>query len=202
MRVAKQSVLALSLAALTLPSAACGSTSGASSSTLRTVVKATDLPPASQVAANSTVVAPGTWGIVQRPDLPVTYAVKATAIQHGKPGELGDVRVLNGYTDLSTATPYYISFDYVVLAGNKNESPIRQLTAIGTTDVDKIITLSISNDLYKCDPPADKVVSPPDTGYVLQGCVVAVAAAGTEPTFLRYYELKGSKDVRFPIPAG
>lgn len=191
--------------------AACSSSGSESGSgTERSLQKASGLPPAAAVARNGTAVAVGRWGVVaarDSQDKPVTFAIKAIAVRHGKAGELEDVQLLNndGTTDPAKAVPYYISYDYAVLAGGVLESPVQELSAASraTGDSDPTLTtLLVPDEFERCEPRGDDNAVPPGLGYDRHGCIVALAArSGVVPKYLRYDKLTGSERVRFPIPA-
>jgi hypothetical protein len=185
-------------------------TAGCAGKPERTFTRPADLPTAQQVSVDNSVVEVGAWGVLRMPGTAGdtgtdVIAVKVTAVDHGEPGALGDVQLLNspggGQSRLADAVPYFVSYDYAVLVGNRiSSTPMHWLYATTDTGTDDIDTLSLPDSVEECRTPGDEEY-PPDLGYARHGCLTAVARNGAVPTQLVFDVLtNGSRGVTFRLP--
>jgi hypothetical protein len=187
--------LVTSLAVLSL--AACSGSSaggGGSSQDDFTSVPAKNLPQATALAKDGSTVSAGTWGVVKygTTDGKVTVmAIKVTDVRVGKCGALKDLR---GVGDMSTTTPFYVSFSWAPMKGDPQASPIQSLSNPEGS------TLSVPRGFAKCKTPAalDYTGSLGDEQH---GCAVLAATSGV-PTSMVFDPPRGSQKVSFALPAG
>jgi hypothetical protein len=153
-------------------------TAGCAGKPERTFTRPADLPTAQQVSADNSVVEVGAWGVLRMPGTggdtgTDVIAVKVAAVDQGEAGALEDVQLLNspggGQSRLADAVPYFVSYDYAVLVGNRiSSTPMHWLYATTDTGTDDIDTLSLPDSVEECRTPGDEDPAParcPSAGW-------------------------------------
>lgn len=145
---------------------------------------ATNMPDPSALTPAGTVVPAGEWAVVQVHDStatpPVsTIAIRSGAIRQGDPDDLADVQVMNGTSDSTAGTPFYVNYSWVLLEGSEFSSPVQRVSAIDSASGDTGSTLLVPDEYEKCsDSPTGQFEN---KGVVNVLCSVDVFTGGHVP---------------------
>jgi hypothetical protein len=181
---------------------------GCASTKTRTFSKPTDVPALSALVPNGSRVPFGNWGVVTDSSSGISevMALRIHSVVAGKAGEFKDMRIsgltfVQGDTvpDQEHATPYFISYDWVVVSGDSNATPNWHLDAHGDKGGD-IDSLVVTGSAAKCDVKADADDVRPGPGYELHGCAVLLAEENITPISLDFTAHTGSKMIQFTLP--
>ncbi|RFA21182.1 hypothetical protein [Subtercola boreus] len=116
---------------------------------------ATNMPDAAALTPAGSVVPAGEWAVVELSDSSetpavTTIAIRSGAVRQGSPDDLADVQVMNGTSDSTTGTPYYVNYSWVLLEGSENSSPIQRVSALNSATGDTGNTLLVPDEYEKC----------------------------------------------------
>lgn len=95
---------------------------------------ATNMPDPAALTPAGTVVPAGEWAVVQLNDSSATPPVSTIAIRSGQMREgdaddLADVQVMNGTSESTAGTPFYVNYSWVLLEGSEFSSPVQRGSA-------------------------------------------------------------------------
>lgn len=145
---------------------------------------ATNMPDAATLTPAGTVVPAGEWAVVQITDStstpPVsTIAIRSGAMRQGDADDLADVKVLNGTSDSTAGTPFYVNYSWVLLEGSEFSSPVQRVSTLDSATGDTGSTLLVPDDYEKCTDPTTGQFDNDNVINVL--CSVSVYTGGNVP---------------------